>query len=154
MNQHIFRRTVWVGREVRMPADVIYGFTGSVTEDVPKYCDSVEYVQSRMLHTHAVARRYLQSSAKRSEAIYDTNVVLHAYKPGDLVWCLHETRKVGVPPKLEIRYFGPYLITERSMPYRYLECGNEDRLVGHVLKHHIPFNRAPYYCSFRCTQKK
>lgn len=52
------------------------------------------------------------------------------------------------------------LSQDRHKKYRCSECGKEDRhgrLVGHVLKHHVPFDRAPYYCSlcsFRCVQKK
>lgn len=44
--------------------------------------------------------------------------------------------------------------------YRCQVCGKEDRkgrLIGHVLKYHIPMDRVPFSCSlcnFRCTDKK
>lgn len=41
--------------------------------------------------------------------IYDTNLVYNNYKAGDLVWCLHETKRVAISPKLEKRYAGPFI---------------------------------------------
>ena len=65
-----------------------------------------------MLDAHRVARKYLKRSAERSKEMYDTGTVLHRYKPGDLVWVLHEGRKKGVTPKLEKRYDGPFVVVE------------------------------------------
>ncbi|KAH3815333.1 hypothetical protein DPMN_143855 [Dreissena polymorpha] len=35
------------------------------------------------------------------------------YQIGDVVWYLHETRKVGVNPKFEKAYDGPYPLTAK-----------------------------------------
>jgi hypothetical protein len=45
--------------------------------------------------------------------VYDTWVVLNNYSKGDLVWLLHENKKVGVCPKLEKRYEGPFVIKQK-----------------------------------------
>ncbi|XP_060551564.1 uncharacterized protein LOC132713111 [Ruditapes philippinarum] len=48
----------------------------------------------------------------------------------------------------------------RGRAYKCVRCGKVDRkgrMVSHVLKHHVPFDRVPYscsFCSFRCTDKK
>ena len=39
--------------------------------------------------------------AKRSKELYDTKIALDRYEKGDLVWCLGESRKTGVMPKLD-----------------------------------------------------
>ena len=103
-----------LGREIRLPVDVVYGHKeGTSHADVPGFCDYIEDLRDRMLHAHEVARKYLCSNAKRSKAIYDTRLVLSNYSPGDLVWYLHETRKVGICPKLEKRYDGPFVVKRK-----------------------------------------
>lgn len=37
----------------------------------------------------------------------------HKYEEGDIVWCLMESRKVGVAPKLEFVYEGPFLVKRK-----------------------------------------
>ena len=92
-----------LGREIRLPADLVYGVEDGETETVDEY----EYIQSLKDHmpmAHEVARKYLKANVKRSKGAYDTRAVFHNYQPGDKDWCLHETRKVGVAPKLEKRH--------------------------------------------------
>jgi transposase InsO family protein len=101
-----------LGREIRLPSDLVYTLATSDPADVPEYLDHVEELKERMLRAHDIARKYLKTSAKRSKNIYDSKTLLFRYKQGDLVWCLHESRKVGVNPKLERRFEGPYLVKE------------------------------------------
>ena len=94
-----------LGREIRLPADLVYVVKDEETETVDEY----EYIQSLKDHmpmAHEVARKYLKASVKRSKGAYDTRAVFHNYHPGDKDWCLHETRKVGVAPKLEKKVYG------------------------------------------------
>ena len=48
----------------------------------------------------------------------------------------------------------------RGRAYKCARCGKEDRkgrMISHILKHHVPFERIPYscsLCSFRCSDKK
>ncbi|KAH3783938.1 hypothetical protein DPMN_161888 [Dreissena polymorpha] len=72
-----------------------------------------------MLHAHAIARKYLKRKADLSKEIYDTKVAEYNYKEGDLVWCLHEIRKVGVTPKLEKRFEVPYVVIKRTSPFNF-----------------------------------
>ena len=47
-------------------------------------------------------------------------MVFHKYELGDNVWCLHETRRVGVSSKLERAFDGPFLITEKRSPINFV----------------------------------
>ena len=55
----------------------------------------------------------LESAAKRSKEIYDSKVALNKYCVGDFVWFLYESRKVGVMPKFEHVYEGPFIIKKK-----------------------------------------
>ena len=108
-----------LGREIRLPADIVHGHTSVTEEEVPAYCDYVEELRYRLLRAHDVARKYLQQNAKRSKEVYDTRVAQVNFEKGDLVWCLSEARKVGVSPKLQRRYEGPFIIQEKLSPLNF-----------------------------------
>lgn len=103
-----------IGREVRLPGEVVFGSTnGYDGEEITTYGDYVDVLRARVQHAHEVARKYMSAAAKRSKDLYDTKVAFHRYSKGDIVWCLMEVRKVGVTPKLEFGYEGPFLIKEK-----------------------------------------
>ncbi len=87
-----------------------------------------------MLQAHDVASRHLASNAKRSKERYDVNISYHNYEIGDVVWFLHETRKIGTAPKLEQKYDGPYIVKWRRSAVNFLvqldDAGTE-KLVHH-----------------------
>lgn len=121
-----------LGREVRLPADLIYGLRQP--NEFLSETAHVELIRERMIRAHEVARRYLKANAKRSKEIYDTKVAYANYSPGDLVWMLHEGRKVGVTPKLEKKFDGPFVITRRRSPITFvvqIDAGGRDVLVHH-----------------------
>jgi transposase InsO family protein len=89
-----------LGREIRLPADLVYGFASNPREE-PECATYIAKLRDKMMHAHNIARLYLKSSAKRSKMIYDTKTSYHEYKAGDVVWYLHETKKLGVTPKLD-----------------------------------------------------
>jgi len=69
-----------------------------------------------------------------SKDLYDVNVRQYNYKPGDAVWCLHETRKVGVNPKLERAFDGPFLFKTKISELNFvlqLNSKGHERLVHH-----------------------
>ena len=103
-----------MGREVRLPAELVFGSSSTPQgDDITSYGDYVDLLRSRMQHAHEVARKYLGMSAKRSKDIYDTKVAVNRFEKGDYVWCLNEARKVGVAPKLQHTYHGPFLVLEK-----------------------------------------
>ena len=92
-----------IGREVRLPAELIFGSVGAYQgQEVTSYGEYVDTLRSRMQDTHEIARRHLDSAAKRSKEIYDSKIAVNKYNVGDFVWCLDESRKVGVCPNSNI----------------------------------------------------
>ena len=124
-----------MGREVRLPAELVFGSTRSSQEgEITSYGDYVDELRSRMQHAHEVARKHLSSAAKRSKELYDTRIALNRYDKGDLVWCLDESRKIGVMPKLEPAYGGPFLVKKKISEINFLlqvDPSGKDKLVHH-----------------------
>ena len=124
-----------MGREVRLPAELVFGsLTASDKDEITSYGDFVDHLRSRMQHAHEVARKYLCSAAKRSKDMYDVKLAVNRYEQGDLVWCLNETRKVGVTQKLESAYDGPFLVKKKVTEIDFLLQLNQDgeeKLVHH-----------------------
>lgn len=103
-----------LGREVRMPAEVVYssGVRDS-KETVSNYGSYVDSLRSKLQLAHAVARKHLSASATRQKQKYDVKTCLNVYKPGDPVWLLMENRKLNVCPKLQPSYEGPHVIVAK-----------------------------------------
>ena len=68
-----------------------------------------------MQHAHEIARKHMSLAAVCSKEIYDAKILLNRYETGDLVWCLQESRKVGIMINLQHTYEGPYLIKKRGV---------------------------------------
>ena len=67
-----------MGREVRLPAELVFRSTGSYRdEEVTSYGEYVDVLRSRMQHAHEIARKHLNSAAKRSKEIYDTKSLVN-----------------------------------------------------------------------------
>ena len=124
-----------MGREVRLPAELVFGSSSTPQgDDITSYGDYVDLLRSRMQHAHEVARKYLGMSAKRSKDIYDTKVAINRFEKGDYVWCLNEARKVGVAPKLQHTYHGPFLVLEKVSDANFVIQMDKDG--KKVLLHH------------------
>ena len=103
-----------IGREVQLPAELVFGsFTASDQGEITLYGDFADQLRSRMQHAHEVVRKYLSSAAKRSKEMYDVKMAVNKYERDDLVWCLDETRKVGIIPKLGNAYNGLFLVKKK-----------------------------------------
>ena len=91
-----------MGREVRLPAELVFVSTNSFDgEDITSYGEFVDVLRARMQYAHEIAHKYMSSAAKRSKDLYDTKVASHRCSEGDVVWCLMESKKLGISPKLE-----------------------------------------------------
>ena len=124
-----------MGREVRLPAELVFGSIGTYQDqEITSYGEYVDFLRTRMQHAHDVARKHLDSAAKRSSEIYNTKVAVNKYDVGDAVWCLLESRKIGVMPKLEPTYEGPFLVKKKISEINFLlqlDNDGKERLVHH-----------------------
>ena len=110
-----------MGREVRLPAELVFGSTNSYDgEDITSYGEFVDVLRARMQHAHEIARKYMPVAAKRSKELYDSKLAFHRYEVGDVVWCLMAVRKLGVSPKLGYIFEGPFLVKEKLSELDYI----------------------------------
>ena len=123
-----------IGREVRLPADVMFGHTDAFTNGVADPCNHVQALKDKMRLAHETARKHLAVNAKRSKETYDARLSFHSYKVGDLVWYLHEARRPGVMPKLQKTYDGPFVVKEKRSELNLviqMDKNGKDRGVHH-----------------------
>ena len=109
-----------LGREVRIPSELIYGGQSNNDKQVHSYGEYVEQLKAKMQHVHEIARKNLTASAKRQSEIYDTKLSINHYKAGDFVWVEQTITKPGISPKLQSLYHGPYVIVQKydDLTYR------------------------------------
>ena len=124
-----------MGREVRLPAELLFGSTGSQNEEeITSYGEYVDLLRSRMQHAHEVARKYLATAAKRSKDSYDVKMAVNKYERGDLVWYLDEVHAVGEAPKLKRDYIGPVPVKKKVTAVDYmvqLDASGKELLMHH-----------------------
>ena len=127
-----------MGREVRLPAELVFGSTTTYDgEEITSNGDYVDILRARLQHAHEIARKYMPAAAKRSKELYDAKVAFHTYQEGDVVCCLVEMRKVGISPKLEYVYEGPFLIRKKLSELVFvlqMDRSGAERPVHHKLK--------------------
>lgn len=124
-----------MGREVRLPSELVFGSSTVLDgQEVTSYGDYVNVLRSRLQRAHQVAREHLAIAAKRNKTMYDAKIAVNKYKAGDIVWCLAESRKVGVAPKLVRSYEGPYLVKQKVAEVNFIL--QTDKKVGQKLVHH------------------
>lgn len=120
-----------LGREARLPVDLVYGSlpVNSATS-VPQY---VADLKDRMCNVHEAAREHIKSASNKQKSEYDYSAKFQPYKDGDLVWLYDPKRKVGLSPKLQSNWDGPYrLITSISdLVYRVQKSPNSKPRVVH-----------------------
>ena len=97
-----------LGREVRMPADIVYG---SLDETPAKTYDGfVGTVQERMTAAYAETRIALRKAAERNKRYYDVRVRPNEYQVGSWVYYFNPRKFQGRQDKWERKYSGPFLI--------------------------------------------
>ena len=124
-----------LGREVRSPAELMYGITTSEGTNINNYGEYVENLRQKFERAHEVCRKHLSQAANRQKNNYDVKQKLHTYKRGDLVWLLNEVRKESVCPKLQPAFIGPFVVTMKISDLNYRIQKDKD---GHkvVTVHH------------------
>ena len=100
-----------LGREVNLPLDIMY-------EKLPDHIvdQEVEYITSlkeRMKKVHDYARPQLGKNANHQKKYYDIKSSGKTFERGDFVWLFCPRKKVGICPKLQRFWTGPYLIVEK-----------------------------------------
>ena len=106
-------------------------------------------LRDRLEMAHAHARRSLQNSAVRQKRNYDHKVNASQFNRGDQVWLFTPGRKVGISPKLQTFWDGPYTILERlgEVVYRLQRNPNNKMKVVHRDRLHKYLGDEPKWLS-------
>ena len=102
-----------LGREVMLPVDLMFGSIGQEETTSAEY---VTKLQQILRQVHTLARESLQSSQERQKRDYDLKLKVTTYEIGDLVYVLDSARKIGISPKLQPEWKGPYVISKVISP--------------------------------------
>ncbi|CAC5382285.1 unnamed protein product [Mytilus coruscus] len=97
------------GRDVRYLIDVLYG-TVSNNENFDNLPDYVMQIRTYLDNVHEFAREKINNASDKQKWYYDYKVNFKPYSVGDAVWLHDPKRKVGISPKLQCNWDGPYLI--------------------------------------------
>ena len=113
-----------LGREVTLPVDVIFPLPqqdASVEEH-----EYVANLREKMEECFTIARKQLHAASNRQKRDYDSRMVEHVYKKGDVVY-----KKCAPLKKLDKPWDGPYIILKMLSPSVYLIQGRRKTYVTH-----------------------
>jgi transposase InsO family protein len=80
-----------LGKEVRLPLDLMLGIEGCMSADQPEY---LKGLQQAIIASHDGAREQLKSCQKRQKQDYDFNVRTNHFGVGDIVYLLDSSTKI------------------------------------------------------------
>ena len=96
------------GRENCLPVDLIYGAPVSADGRYTSLDEFVTDQQLRIRECYHLVRESLHRAAERAKRRYDIRVNDAAFDCGDQVWYFYPRRRVGLSPKWQRFYEGPY----------------------------------------------
>ena len=91
--------TMMLGREVRMPVDLL---VGSSPENPTTPNEYAQNLQEKLMLAHEVARETVGQQMRAQKRHYDRNVEQVLYSKGDVVWLHIKARRKGICPKLPL----------------------------------------------------
>ena len=111
---------LFLGRENRMPLDLVMGLPITESNDVENLDQYVAEMMERAEEAYGRAREHLQAAAERRKTDYDIRVKEQKFKVGDWVWYYYPRRYQGKSPKWQKNYIGPYLVVRVIEPANYV----------------------------------
>ena len=130
---HVSPNMMMLGREINLPIDIMFGNCPSNETHI----DNNNYVDSlreRLSLAHDYAREQLKRSALRQKRYYDCHSSSRGFEKGQLVWLLCPHKKIGISPKLQRFWQGPFLIIEKvgDILYRIQQSPKSSTKLVHV----------------------
>lgn len=117
-----------LGREVMLPLDILLG---TVEDKAYEPAEWVKELETRLAKVHKFARDSLKTAQARQKKDYDINLRNSSYEPGDVVYRLDETSKVGLSRKLQAPWSGPFLVTNSRPPIYQIQTPRREFYVHH-----------------------
>ena len=122
-----------LGREVRLPAELMYGGQNLSSDSISSYGEYVDKLRDQLQLAHTIARKHLATSAKRQSEIYDSHLSIFNFKPKDLVWVENHSFKPSQSKKLQPAYEGPCIITKKynDLTYKVMLSEHTVKVLNH-----------------------
>lgn len=102
-----------LGRELRIPSELLYAGQCNNDKAIVSYGDFVANLNVRIQHAHDIARKRLGSNARRQSEIYEAKHVVNQYRTWDVVWVEKTLVRPGLSQKLQPRYRGSCLVVQK-----------------------------------------
>ena len=103
------------GHEIRLPIDMVFGQPERENSEEVYGSQYANQLSERIGEIHEFARNRLQIASDAIKRNYDIKSNLYEFQVGDAVWLYDPVRRVGLNPKLQRPWKGPYkVITKLS----------------------------------------
>lgn len=118
------------GRDVRLPADIVFNRPSETAKSVQKY---VSDLRERFVNIYELVRVQTGKAQKRQKTNYDKKIDGKPYEKGDKVPYYCTPVKRGLVRKFHHPWQGPWKIASRisDSTYRIKQCGSRKRKVVH-----------------------
>ena len=100
------------GREVYLPVDIMIGRPQADQEEV-SHTEYAYELHEKLENAFDKAREHTKKNASRQKRNYDLKVAGKELNEGEWVWLENTARKIGISPKLQHSWDGPFLITKK-----------------------------------------
>lgn len=104
------------GRESSLPIDLQYETRDTANTSGSDY---VSQLREQLNKTHDIARQEMLKSSEKQKKKHDSRSNIQRYEVGDNVWLRNKNKTKGLSPKLQFKYIGPYIITEKRSEILY-----------------------------------
>ena len=111
---------VFLGRENRMPVDVVMGLLSEEVNGSQSVDEFVARQQELAEDAFQLARQHLGQNASRRKSTYDMRVRKAEYSVGDWVWYYYPRKFTQKSPKWQCNYTGPYKIIRVIEPVNFV----------------------------------
>ena len=103
------------GHEIRLPIDLVFGQPERENSEQVYGSQYANQLSDRINEVHEFARSRLQIASDTMKKNYDIKTNLFEFQVGDAAWFYDPVRKVGLNPKLQRHWKGPFkVITKLS----------------------------------------
>lgn len=101
------------GREIRLPIDLIFGHPEREDSEQAYGSQYASQLSEKINEVHEFPRSRLRIASNAIKRNYDIQANLFEFNVGDPVWFFDPTRKVGLNPKLQRPWKGPFKVISK-----------------------------------------
>ena len=101
------------GRDVTLPVDLVEPIPEKYKVDRIEPCQYVKELEGKLSVVHEFARQKLKCASEIQKYYYDMKSFGSRFKVGDVILLYHPLKKIGITPKLQCYWKGPYVVTKR-----------------------------------------